>query len=136
VLFLYPIGSVRDNCEPNDNEAGDTAECPDDVFFEEVEKINDDKKYHLLPTFSFSEDEKQLPILVMDMKSATADWVQKQHNFLEPGRHLFFLLLQRIRHPGIRRCHPPRCHLVHSYHVLLYPEKTELPVAFHSVLSL
>lgn len=81
----FPDIEVRDNCEPNDNEAGDTAECPDDVFFEEVEKINDEKKYHLLPTFSFSEDEKQLPILVMDMKSATADWVQQQHNFLEPG---------------------------------------------------
>jgi hypothetical protein len=33
----FPDIEVRDNCEPNDNEAGDTAECPDDVFFEEVE---------------------------------------------------------------------------------------------------
>lgn len=81
----FPDIEVHDNCENNDNDAVDSTESPDDVFYDEIEKTNDDKKYRLVPTFSFTEEEKQLPIFVMDMKSATADWVQKQHNFLEPG---------------------------------------------------
>ena len=81
----FPDIEVHGNCENNDNEGGDAAECPDDVFYDEIEKSYDDRKYRLLPTFSLSDDDKQLPIVVMDMKSATADWVHKQHKFLEPG---------------------------------------------------
>lgn len=77
----------KEHCEHNDNElqTGGINDSNDDVFFDEADKPTEDPKYRLLPTFSLDHDDKQLPIVVMDMKTATADWVQKQHTFLEPG---------------------------------------------------
>ncbi|XP_063414750.1 uncharacterized protein LOC134696751 [Mytilus trossulus] len=100
---------VRDNVDNNDNDAGDTADGNDEVFYDEVEKTHHDKTYHLLPTFSISDDDKQLPIVVMDMKSATADWVQQQHNFLEPGTFILKVKSDTICPQG-KEINPSKVH--------------------------